>query len=253
MPSELFHIGTMIKLYQFAPAFGLPNASSFCLKLETYLRMVEIPFESVYGIEMGKAPKGKMPYIVDGDKKIGDSNFIIDYLKQTYGDRLDAHLSASDRAIALAMRRLIEENLYWVMVHNRWIEPANWATTKAVFFSELPPIIKSIVPNIGQRQLQGHGMGKHSSAEIYAIGIADIIALSDFLSDKQYFLGAEPTSLDASTYGILANILWAPFDSPIKNKARQLDNIGAYCTRMCDRYYPQAATHILHQNKNTSI
>jgi glutathione S-transferase len=234
----------MIKLYQFAPAFGLPNASSFCLKLETYLRMTGIQFESVYGIEMGKAPKGKMPYIVDGDKKIGDSNFIIDYLKQTYGDPLDAHLTTSDRAIALAMRRLIEENLYWVMVHNRWMDDRNWQTTKAVFFSELPPIIKSIVPNIArkstQKQLQGHGMGKHSSEEIYAIGIADLTALSNFLSDKQFFFGDTPTSLDASAYGILANILWAPFDSPIKNQAQQLNNIVAYCTRMRDRYYPQS-------------
>jgi glutathione S-transferase len=191
---------------------------------------------------MGKAPKGKMPYIVDGDKKIGDSNFIIDYLKQTYGDPLDAHLTGSDRAISLAMRRLIEENLYWVMVHNRWIEPANWEKTKAVFFSELPPIIKSIVPNLlrqeNQKKLQGHGMGKHSSEEIYAIGIADLTALSDFLSDKPFFFGSEPTSLDAAAYGILANILWAPFDSPIKSKAQQLANIVAYCTRMRDRYYP---------------
>jgi glutathione S-transferase len=235
----------MIKLYQFAPAFGLPNASNFCLKLETYLRMAEIPFESVYSTDMGKAPKGKMPYIVDGDKKIGDSNFIIDYLKQTYGDSLDAHLTASERAISLAMHRLIEENLYWVMVHNRWIEADNWETTKAIFFSELPPIIKSIVPNMlrknNQKKLQGHGMGKHSSEEIYAIGIADLIALSDFLADKLFFFGNKPTSLDASAYGILANILWAPFDSPIKNKAQQLNNIVAYCDRMRDRYYPQAA------------
>jgi glutathione S-transferase len=232
----------MIKLYQFAPAFGLPNTSSFCLKLETYLRMVEIPFESVYSTEMGKAPKGKMPYIVDGGKKIGDSNFIIDYLKQTYGDRLDARLTPSDRAIALAMRRLIEENLYWVMVHNRWIEPANWGKTKAVFFNELPPLLKAIIPNLGrksiQKQLQGHGMGKHSSAEIYAIGIADLLALSDFLSDKPFFLGNEPTSLDASAYGILANILGTPYDSPIKDRAQQLNNIVAYCDRIRDRYYP---------------
>ena len=27
----------LIKLYQFAPAFGLPNASPFCMKLETYV------------------------------------------------------------------------------------------------------------------------------------------------------------------------------------------------------------------------
>lgn len=241
MPCEHSQIIIMIKLYQFAPAFGLPNASSFCLKLETYLRMAKIPFESVYGIEMGKAPKGKMPYIVDGDKTIGDSNFIIDYLKQTYGDPLDAHLTLSDRAIALAMRRLIEENLYWVMVHNRWIESANWEKTKAVFFSDLPPLLKAFVPNLArkdtQKKLQGHGMGKHSSAEIYQIGMADLHALSDFLADKPFFLGEKPTSLDASAYGILANILGSPFDSPVKDRAHQLNNIVAYRDRIRHRYY----------------
>lgn len=35
----------MIKLYQFEPAFGLANASPFCMKLETYLRMADLPFE----------------------------------------------------------------------------------------------------------------------------------------------------------------------------------------------------------------
>ena len=238
----------MIKLYQFAPAFGLPNASSFCLKLETYLWMVEIPFESVYSIEMGKAPKGKMPYIIDGDLKIGDSNLIIDYLKQTYGDRLDAHLTASERAISQAMRRLIEENLYWAMVHNRWIEPKNWEITKEVLFKEFPPILKAIVPILArkdtQKQLQGHGMGKHSSAEIYAIGIADLVALSDFLSDQQFFFGDEPTSLDAAAYGILANILGTPFDSPLKDKAQQLNNIVAYRDRVRARYYPTISSSI---------
>ncbi len=37
----------MIKLFQFAPAFGLPNASPFCMKLETYLRMAGLPFQLV--------------------------------------------------------------------------------------------------------------------------------------------------------------------------------------------------------------
>ena len=235
----------MIQLYQFAPAFGLPNASSFCLKLETYLRMANIPFESVYGMDMGKTPKGKMPYIVDGDKKIGDSSFVIDYLKQTYGDTLDANLSAVDRAISLAMCRLIEDNLYWAMVHDRWIEPENWEKTKVAFFSELPPIIRSIVPGLArketQKYLKAHGMGKHSPEEIYAIGIADIVALSDFLADKPFFFGTAPTSLDAAAYGILANILWTPFESPLKNKAQKLANIVACCDRIRDRYYSTSA------------
>jgi glutathione S-transferase len=231
----------MLKLYQFAPAFGLPNASSFCLKLETYLRMAEIPFESVYGMEMSKAPKGKMPYIEDGGKKIGDSNFIIEYLQQTYGDRLDAQLTAVERAISLGMGRLIDENLYWVMVHNRWMEPANFEKAKVAMFGNLPPIIKSIVPKIirttNRKKLQSHGIGKHSSEEIYAIGKADLTALADFLGEKPFFFGAAPTSLDATAYGILANILWTPLDSPLKEKATELGNLSGYCDRIRDRYY----------------
>jgi glutathione S-transferase len=234
----------MLKLHQFAPAFGLPNASSFCLKLETYLRMTAIPFESVYGMDMGKAPKGKMPYIVDGDNVIGDSNFIIDYLKNTYGDRLDANLTAVDRSIALAMQRLIEENLYWVMVYSRWQEPANWEKTKAALFGDLPSILKPIVPNIvrnkTRKSLQNHGLGKHSTAEIYTIGCADITALSDFLADKPFFLGTEPTSLDASAYGILTSVLRTPIQSPMQDHAQQLPNLSSYCERMSDRYYPSS-------------
>jgi glutathione S-transferase len=231
----------MLKLYQFAPAFGLPNASNFCLKLETYLLMADIPFESVYGMEMSKAPKGKMPYIEDSGRTIGDSNFIIEYLKGAYGDKLDARLTPSEQAISLAIRRLIEENLYWVMVYSRWIEPANWVKYKAELFGNLPPIIRSVVPSIirnsNRKKLDGHGMGKHRPEEIYAIGNADLIALSDFLGEKTFFFGSEPTSLDASAYGILANILWAPLDSPLREKAQQLENLGRYCDRIRDRYY----------------
>ena len=83
----------MIKLYQFSPAFGLPNPSSFCLKLETYLRMTELPFEVATTDGLDDAPKGKMPYIRDGDRLMADSNLIIDYLEKTYDCSLDKSLS----------------------------------------------------------------------------------------------------------------------------------------------------------------
>jgi Glutathione S-transferase N-terminal domain len=56
----------MIKLYQFNPAFGLPNPSPSCMKLETYLRMTGIPFEIIPNASLAKAPKGKIPYICNG-------------------------------------------------------------------------------------------------------------------------------------------------------------------------------------------
>ncbi len=231
----------MIKLYQFEPAWGLPNASPFCLKIETYLRMVNLPYESVYTAEIGKAPKGKMPYIEDRGKVIADSNFIIAYLKSTYGDPLDSNLSRSELAVSLAMRRLIEENLYWTAVHGRWMDESNWPKTKAIFFDSFPPILKNLIPILARQQIQkslnGHGMGRHQEAEIYEIGVADVVALSDFLGDKLFFMGDQPTSLDASAYGTLANILWVPIESPIKEQASKLTNLSDFCQRMKERFY----------------
>lgn len=114
----------MIKLYQFAPSWGM-SASPFCLKLETYLRMTGLPYEIAIADNPGKAPKGKLPYIEDNGKLVADSNFAIDDLKTTYGNPLDAHLSPSEPAIALAMQRTIKENFYWALVYSRWQDPAN--------------------------------------------------------------------------------------------------------------------------------
>jgi glutathione S-transferase len=233
----------MIKLYQFEPAFGLPNASPFCMKLETYLRMAALPFEIPPPAmrDLGKAPKGKMPYIDDNGKILADTTFIIDYLKSTYGDKLDGWLSAEQKAIALAFQRLIEENLYWAVVHTRWAEPEGWTKTKAAFFDKMPVPLKWFVPSLARRglikEMHGHGMGRHAEQEIHAIGKRDITALADFLGNKPYFLGSEPCSLDATAYAFLANLVWPPVESALKQHAKQYPQLEAYCQRMRSRYY----------------
>jgi glutathione S-transferase len=233
----------MIQLHQFAPTWGL-SASPFCLKLETYLRMAGIPYEVVIG-DLPKAPKGKLPYIVDNGKAIGDSNLIIKHLKQTYGDRLDRGLSKPDRAISLAISRLLEENLYWVMVYSRWQDPQNWPNTKASYFDEMPIPLRWFVPNLARKStiasLAGHGMGKHSTSEIYEIGCRDTIALSDFLGDKPFLMGEIPTSIDATAYAFIANILWVPISSPLQDLTRTLDNINSYADRMKAKFGVEAS------------
>ncbi len=232
----------MIVLHQFSPNWGLPNASPFGMKLETYLRMAEIPHTLVYEDTLDKAPKKKMPYIEDGDRKIGDSNLIIEYLIGQYGDRTDEHLSPSDRGISLAMRRMIDENLYWCLVYSRWMDESGWAVTKPVYFGKLPPVVKQILPGVlrkgVQKSLDGHGMGRHSDGEIYSIGCRDLVALSGFLSDKPFFFGDRPTILDASAYAVVRNLLEVPIEGPLKQKAHQLENLVSFSDRMTARFYP---------------
>lgn len=231
-----------IILYQPPPAFGLPNASPFCMKLETYLRMAEIPFQ-VKSASFTQAPNGKIPYIEHKSRLIGDSTLIIDYLKQTFGDRVDVGLSAEERAIMLAMQRLLENHLYFVMIYSRWIQAENWPTTRDTFFGKLPPVVKQIVPNLVQRKLmrdlKGHGIGRHDAQTLYEFGKQDIQVIADFLSDKPYMMGSRPTTLDAITYSFIAGLLLVPLDTPLKQFAQGFPELQHYCERMQAKYYPE--------------
>lgn len=172
---------------------------------------------------------------------VADSHLIAEYLVAKYGDRLDAGLSAHDRALTTAFERLLEENLYWTAVHTRWTTDDAWAKTRGAFFGTMPAPLRLFVPSLARRgmlrEMHGHGMGRHTPDEIHAIGCRDITAVADLLGDQSYMLGAEPHSLDASAYAFLANLLWAPFDSPIQRHAKARTTLEAYCQRMKARYY----------------
>ncbi len=232
----------MITLHQFAPVWGLPNASPFCMKVENYLRMANLPYRTQTVFNPAKAPKGKLPYITDGTHTVADSGFILDYLKTTYGDGLDAHLTAAERAQALALQRLLEEHLYWCAVYDRWAVDGNWALVQPAFFGALPPGVRGLVARLARRgqlrELHGQGIGRHTAGEIYALGNTDLTALSHALDDKTYLLGDRPTSLDAIAYAFVANLVSVPLSSPLTRHARMLQNLVLYAERMKQRYYP---------------
>lgn len=235
----------MIKLYQFAPAWDVPNLSPFCVKVETYLKMAGLPYETVHAIPP-RAPKGQLPFIEDNGKRIADSQFIIEYLRQTYGDRVDGHLPPEDRAVSNALQRLIENHLCWVFVFARFAKhDANWIENKRALFGRLPPVVRDFVAAFARRQMlkemRGHGMGRHTEDEIYLLGRQDLDALSAYLGAKPWFMGQRPTTLDASAFGLLANILWVPIESPLKAHLRSLKNLTGFCERVRERYYRTAA------------
>jgi len=80
----------MITLYKFAPAYGLPTPSPYALKLETWLRMVDIPYEIEIVTRTINSPKQTVPYIGDAGELIADTGFIIEYLERKHGLDLDA-------------------------------------------------------------------------------------------------------------------------------------------------------------------
>jgi len=233
-------------LHQPRRNLGVPNPSPFCVKLEAWLRMAEIPYRTVPVFNPSKGPKGKIPFVEFEGETIGDSEFIIQTLSARKGIDLDAGLTAEDRAVATAFTRMIDEHLYWAAIHARWLEPEPFEVCKKAFFGRLPFGVRQIVPGIYQRRLRrtlrGQGLGRHEPAEIYRKGARDLQALSDFLGAKPYLMGDTPRTVDASAYGLLTNVIDIKLDTPMKPIASGFQNLVDYTARMREKYFADLET-----------
>jgi len=234
-----------ITVHKFLSAWGQPDLSPFVFKLETYLRMAGIPYRGVSG-DARRAPKGKLPYIEHDGKKIGDSSFIIEHLKTSFGDPLDAALSAHDRAVAAACQAMVEEQLYFVLLYQRWQEKPGWVTYEPVLRDYLgtlgiPAILRGAVLSMARKKvlqtLRAQGVGRHSSAEVDAIGKRVVHSVADLMGDRPFFLGDGPCSIDATVYSFMTTLMDTPFPSEVKEHARAVPALRAYTDRMRDRYW----------------
>ncbi|MAZ65622.1 MAG: glutathione S-transferase [Kangiellaceae bacterium] len=233
---------SQITLHQFPPAFGLPNASPFCVKLELILRIFELDYQNHYTMQLKKAPKGKFPYLTDGDKTIADSEFVMDYLIKTYRPDFDQSLTDEQHGIGTALSRMLNEHTYWVMVYSRWVEPEGWNRMKSLFFRKIPLPLRPIITTLVQRKIKNslwaQGIGRHQRDEIYGRAMQDLEAVEALLPESYFLFGDEPCRYDCSIYAFIVNILATPFENPLKDKARSLPKLIRYTKQLSVKYFP---------------
>ena len=241
----------MVTLFRFGPAwekFGC--ISQFVLKVETYLRMTGIDFEvRNLGMEFAEsAPKGKLPYIEHDGLTVADSGFIIDYLKETFGDPLDASLTSNQKAVGHIIRRTVEEHLWWVMNRERWWAPESPYWNTPGMLKELDQASYESIRDESRRKCLEHGVGAFTDDELDKRGAEDIDALSAILDVKEYILGEEATSVDATTYAFLWQIMNAPYTSQLKDAALGRSNLVAYVDRVNKRWFLEDPMSIEREN-----
>ena len=226
----------MIEFFKFPSAFGMRDASPFVLKLETYLRLAGLEYKTTELSDPRKAPKGKLPFIKDGDQTIADSSLCITYLKEKYGDPLGKGVSAKQHAIGHAVKTMLEERTYWVLVNNRWMNTDNQKLIRDTWFGMIPAPIRGLlfgkIVKDMKKGMRGHGIGLHSDAEIFAFGIEDLKTVKTILASKPYLLGDNPSEYDASVYGLLANFMAKPFLSPMSEYIAASKTLSAYIARV---------------------
>ncbi len=231
----------MITLYAFGPNFGLPDPSPFVTKAEVLLKMANLPYEiDLKGFR--KAPKGKLPYIKDDGELIADSTFIRRHLETKHKIDFDRGLSAEQKAIASAFEKLAEDHLYWTILDARWTIDANFDKGPRKFFEVIPAPVRALVVPMIRRKVRKHlhsqGMGRHTRAEIEQLGTKSINEIATYLGQKSFFMGPEPTGVDATMFAFVAGTLCPTFDTPLRTTAERHDNLRRYVGRMTARYYP---------------
>lgn len=227
-----------------ADDIGVLDNSPFVSKVITYLKLRHWSFTFINGMglaSMFKLTRGKVPCLCIGERMISDSANIISSLEAFVPEaqRLDAKLSSEDKAIALAMRKMVEESFYWCGLMGTAVAmDEGWEVTKAKYHPHLgmlQRLFAGAARSTYVSQYRAQGDGRRPAAEAQEIAKSELDALSTWLGDKAFFMGGDLTTLDLTMYAFLSamkgELGWYPF-CPVRQHMHTKENLMAYTSRV---------------------
>ena len=221
----------MLTLYSYPALFGVADNNGYGLKVYAFLKLAGVPFRHEHIFDASKAPRGQLPYIVDGDDTIGDSETILAFVTKTYGVTLDATLTPAQRTQNLLVTRMLDD-LYWVMSYSRWKDERYWPQFRDALKREHPQLTDEGLMKAKEFNAQRYyyqGIGRYEPAAAMARGLADLEALASLIPANAYVHGGQPTAIDAGIYGFVANIYFYDIDTPLKQFVVTHDNLASHC------------------------
>jgi glutathione S-transferase len=226
----------MLTLYSYPRLFGVADNNGYGLKVFAFLRLAGLPFRHEHIFDASKAPRGQLPYIVDGDQTVGDSETILVYLIKQYRLTIDAALTPAQRTTNLLITRMLDD-LYWVMSYSRWKDERYWPLFRDALMREHPSLTEEGLAKAQAFNAQRYhfqGIGRYDPDAATARGLADLGAIAALIPARCYVHGEKPTAIDAGIYGFIANIYFYDIDTPLKQFVTAHDNIVRHCRAIHD-------------------
>lgn len=221
----------MLTLYSYPKLFGVADNNPFGLKVYAFLKLCGLAFRHEHIFDASKAPRGQLPYLIDGDRTIGDSDTIISYLISRNSLAIDKALTASQRDTDLLVRRMLDD-LYWVMSYSRWKDDQFWPLFRDAILRTHTDITAESLETAREYNFKRYhfqGIGRYEPDAVYARGIADLRVLANQLPASGFLFGAKPSSIDAGIYGFTANIYFYEIDTPLREFLVSQSNVVLHC------------------------
>src|ERR1700732_2261936 len=99
----------MLTLYSYLTLFGVADNNGYGLKVFAFLKLAGVPFAHEHIFDASKAPRGQLPYIVDGTDTVGDSETILKFVTGKYRLAIDAALTDEQGPQNLLITRRVED------------------------------------------------------------------------------------------------------------------------------------------------
>jgi glutathione S-transferase len=221
----------MLTLFSYPELFGVADNNLYGLKVFAVLKLCGLAFQHQHIVDTSEAPRGQLPYLLDGEEKIGDSDTIIEHLIGRYALTIDDGLTTAQRDTHLLVRRTIDD-LYWVMSYSRWKDDRFWPQFRDAFLTEHPETGAAAMEAAREYNFKRYfyqGIGRCEPDAAYARGLADLDVLARLVPDEGFVFGAAPSSLDAALYGTIANIYFFAIDTPLRRFVVAQPNLVAHC------------------------
>jgi glutathione S-transferase len=221
----------MLTLFSYPDLYGVADNNPYGLKVYAFLKLCKLAFRHQHIIDTKNAPRGQLPYLLDGDTTIGDSDVIISHLIACYGLTIDDGLTASQRDTCVLIGRMLDD-LYWVMSYSRWKDPRYWPSFRDALLGMHPDITEGALEAAREYNFKRYhyqGIGRYDPEAVYARGIADLRVLANLVPSSGFLFGATPSSIDATIYGFTANIYFYEIDTPLKTFLLSRPNLVAHC------------------------
>jgi hypothetical protein len=173
----------MLTLFSYPELCGVADNNGYGLKVYAFLKLCKVPFQHEHIFDASKAPRGQLPYIMDDDATIGDSDAIISHVIQKYALTIDDELTPAQRDTHLLIRRTLDD-LYRVMSYSRWKDDRFGPRFRDLFVRAYPVLTVEALEGAREfnfKRYHFQGIGRYEPAEAYARGIADLNALSNLL------------------------------------------------------------------------
>jgi glutathione S-transferase len=227
----------MLTLYSYPTLFGVADNNGYGLKVFAFLRLTGVRFKHEHIFDASKAPRGQLPYIVDGDDTVGDSETILQFVTRKYALTIDAALTPAQRTTSLLITRMLDD-LYWVMSYSRWKDERYWPAFRDALLREHPSLTEEGLEKAKAFNAQRYhyqGIGRFDPDAAMARGLADLGALAQLIPARGYVHGEQPTAIDAGIYGFIANIYFYDIDTPLRQFVVAHDNLVRHCRAIHER------------------